>query len=110
MIDHNVVIASTSASLVLPPEGTTAMRTCKSKKSKRQSNSHLPTSISTSILFYGPPSTGKTMRAKAVAHCTKAAFIAVVGSEFGQKYVGDRTRMAPCACDSVHRRELLIAT
>jgi SpoVK/Ycf46/Vps4 family AAA+-type ATPase len=31
--------------------------------------------------------------AKAVAHHTKAAFIAVVGSEFVQKYLGEGPRM-----------------
>jgi 26S proteasome regulatory subunit T3 len=45
------------------------------------------------VLFYGPPGTGKTMLAKAVAHHTKAAFIAVVGSEFVQKYLGEGPRM-----------------
>ncbi len=37
----------------------------------------------------GPPGTGKTMLAKAVAHHTTAAFIRVVGSEFVQKYLGE---------------------
>ena len=45
------------------------------------------------VLLYGPPGTGKTMLAKAVAHHTKAAFIAVVGSEFVQKYLGEGPRM-----------------
>jgi 26S proteasome regulatory subunit T3 len=45
------------------------------------------------VLFYGPPGTGKTMLAKAVAHHTKAAFIAVIGSEFVQKYLGEGPRM-----------------
>lgn len=45
------------------------------------------------VLLYGPPGTGKTMIAKAVAHHTKAAFIAVVGSEFVQKYLGEGPRM-----------------
>lgn len=45
------------------------------------------------VLLYGPPGTGKTMLAKAVAHHTKAAFIAVVGSEFVQKYLGEGPKM-----------------
>lgn len=45
------------------------------------------------VLLFGPPGTGKTMLAKAVAHHTKAAFIRVVGSEFVQKYLGEGPRM-----------------
>jgi len=45
------------------------------------------------VLLYGPPGTGKTMLGKAVAHHTSAAFIAVVGSEFVQKYLGEGPRM-----------------
>ncbi|KAL6062824.1 26S proteasome regulatory subunit 6B [Balamuthia mandrillaris] len=45
------------------------------------------------VLLYGHPGTGKTMLAKAVAHHTSAAFIAVVGSEFVQKYLGEGPRM-----------------
>merc|ERR1719498_155930 len=45
------------------------------------------------VLMFGPPGTGKTMMAKAVAHATTAAFISVVGSEFVQKYLGEGPRM-----------------
>ncbi|EAY19727.1 hypothetical protein TVAG_433230 [Trichomonas vaginalis G3] len=45
------------------------------------------------VLLYGPPGTGKTMLAKAVAHHTHAAFISIVGSEFGQKYLGEGPKM-----------------
>jgi len=45
------------------------------------------------VLLWGPPGTGKTMLAKAVAHHTSASFIRVVGSEFVQKYLGEGPRM-----------------
>jgi 26S proteasome regulatory subunit T3 len=45
------------------------------------------------VLMWGPPGTGKTMMAKAVANSTTAAFIRVVGSEFVQKYLGEGPRM-----------------
>ncbi|KJE92195.1 26S protease regulatory subunit 6B [Capsaspora owczarzaki ATCC 30864] len=45
------------------------------------------------VLMWGPPGTGKTMLAKAVAHHTTASFIRVVGSEFVQKYLGEGPRM-----------------
>jgi len=45
------------------------------------------------VLLFGPPGTGKTMLAKAVARHTDAAFIRVVGSEFVQKYLGEGPRM-----------------
>merc|ERR1711937_541019 len=45
------------------------------------------------VLLWGPPGTGKTMMAKAVANHTTAAFIRVVGSEFVQKYLGEGPRM-----------------
>lgn len=45
------------------------------------------------VLMWGPPGTGKTMMAKAVANHTTASFIRVVGSEFVQKYLGEGPRM-----------------
>jgi len=45
------------------------------------------------VLMWGPPGTGKTMMAKAVANHTTACFIRVVGSEFVQKYLGEGPRM-----------------
>merc|ERR1711871_1840400 len=45
------------------------------------------------VLLWGPPGTGKTMMAKAVANHTSASFIRVNGSEFVQKYLGEGPRM-----------------
>merc|ERR1712216_45431 len=45
------------------------------------------------VLMWGPPGTGKTMMAKAVANATTASFITMVGSEFVQKYLGEGPRM-----------------
>jgi 26S proteasome regulatory subunit T1 len=45
------------------------------------------------ILCYGPPETGKTLLAHAVANQTNACFICVIGSEFVQKYVGEGAHM-----------------
>ncbi len=52
------------------------------------------------VLLWGPPGTGKTMLAKAVAHHTTAAFIRVVGSEFVQKYLGE-ARPGPAAPETL---------
>ncbi|KAL0329332.1 UNVERIFIED_CONTAM: 26S proteasome regulatory subunitB [Sesamum radiatum] len=54
------------------------------EKSDKEKNSLI-------LLLYGPPSTGKTLRANAVANHTTASFITVVGSEFVQKYLGEET-------------------
>jgi 26S proteasome regulatory subunit T1 len=45
------------------------------------------------ILCYGPPETGKTLLARAVANQTNACFIHVIGSEVVQKYVGEGAHM-----------------
>ena len=45
------------------------------------------------VLLHGPPGTGKTILAKAVAQSTYAAFLRVVGSEFVQKYIGEGARL-----------------
>ncbi len=45
------------------------------------------------VLLVGPPGTGKTMMAKAVANKTEATFIKLVGSELVQKYIGEGARM-----------------
>jgi proteasome regulatory subunit len=45
------------------------------------------------ILLYGPPGSGKTLLAKAVAQSTKATFIEVVASELNQKYIGEGAKL-----------------
>ncbi|PHT47106.1 26S protease regulatory subunit 7 [Capsicum baccatum] len=45
------------------------------------------------VLCYGPPYTGKTLLARAVANRTDACFIRFIGSELVQKYVGEGARM-----------------
>lgn len=45
------------------------------------------------VLLVGPPGTGKTMLAQAVAHETNAAFIRLVGSELVQKFIGEGGRL-----------------
>ncbi len=41
------------------------------------------------VLLHGPPGTGKTILAKAVAKSTNSTFIQVVGSELVQKFIGE---------------------
>ncbi|OLS22802.1 MAG: Proteasome-activating nucleotidase [Candidatus Heimdallarchaeota archaeon LC_3] len=45
------------------------------------------------VLLYGPPGSGKTLIAKAIASETNASFISVVGSELVQKYIGEGARL-----------------
>ncbi len=40
------------------------------------------------VLFVGPPGTGKTMMAKAVANAAKAPFLSIRGSDFVEMFVG----------------------
>ncbi len=45
------------------------------------------------VLLYGPPGSGKTLIAKAVASRAHATFIRMSGSELVQKYVGEGARL-----------------
>jgi proteasome regulatory subunit len=47
----------------------------------------------TGVLLHGPPGTGKTMLAKAVANETDATFIKMAGSELVQKFIGEGARL-----------------
>ncbi|MBA1341399.1 MAG: Proteasome-activating nucleotidase 1 [ANME-2 cluster archaeon] len=47
----------------------------------------------TGILLYGPPGSGKTLIAKAVASRAHATFLRMSGSELVQKYVGEGARL-----------------
>ena len=45
------------------------------------------------ILLLGPPGTGKTILAKAVAASTNSTFIEVIGSELVQKFIGEGAKL-----------------
>ncbi len=45
------------------------------------------------VLLHGPPGSGKTLMAKAIAHESRATFIRIIGSEFVQKYIGEGARL-----------------
>ncbi|RME77723.1 AAA family ATPase [Candidatus Woesearchaeota archaeon] len=45
------------------------------------------------VLLHGPPGTGKTTLAKAVAAATNSTFIEVVGSELVQKFIGEGAKL-----------------
>lgn len=47
----------------------------------------------TGVLLHGPPGTGKTMLAKAVANNTNATFMKLSGSELVKKYLGEGPRL-----------------
>ncbi|MBC2747363.1 MAG: proteasome-activating nucleotidase [ANME-2 cluster archaeon] len=47
----------------------------------------------TGVLLYGPPGSGKTLIAKAVASRANATFLRMSGSELVQKYVGEGARL-----------------
>jgi len=45
------------------------------------------------VLLHGPPGTGKTMLAKAVANESDATFIKMAGSELVRKFIGEGARL-----------------
>ncbi len=45
------------------------------------------------VLLCGPPGSGKTLVAQAVARETKSTFLRVIGSEFVQKFIGEGARL-----------------
>jgi len=49
--------------------------------------------VGTGVLLYGPPGSGKTLIAKAVASRANATFLRMSGSELVQKYVGEGARL-----------------
>ncbi|MEE6209575.1 proteasome-activating nucleotidase [Salarchaeum sp. III] len=57
------------------------------------------------VLLHGPPGTGKTMMAKAVANETDATFIKMAGSELVQKFIGEGSRLVRDLFDLAEQRE-----
>ncbi len=57
------------------------------------------------VLLHGPPGTGKTMLAKAVANETDATFIKMAGSELVQKFIGEGSRLVRDLFDLAAERE-----
>ncbi|MFB6118816.1 proteasome-activating nucleotidase Pan2 [Halosegnis sp.] len=59
----------------------------------------------TGVLLHGPPGTGKTMLAKAVANETDATFIKMAGSELVQKFIGEGARLVRDLFELASERE-----
>jgi len=57
------------------------------------------------VLLHGPPGTGKTMLAKAVANETDAAFIKMAGSELVRKFIGEGSRLVRDLFELASERE-----
>ena len=57
------------------------------------------------VLLHGPPGTGKTMLAKAVANQTDATFIKMAGSELVQKFIGEGARLVRDLFEMAAERE-----
>ncbi len=57
------------------------------------------------VLLHGPPGTGKTMLAKAVANQTDATFIKMAGSELVQKFIGEGAKLVRDLFELASERE-----
>jgi proteasome regulatory subunit len=57
------------------------------------------------VLLHGPPGTGKTMLAKAVANETNATFIKMAGSELVRKFIGEGSRLVRDLFDLAEERQ-----
>ncbi|USZ67173.1 proteasome-activating nucleotidase [Halorussus salilacus] len=57
------------------------------------------------VLLHGPPGTGKTMLAKAVANRTDATFIKMAGSELVQKFIGEGAKLVRDLFELASERE-----
>jgi proteasome regulatory subunit len=57
------------------------------------------------VLLHGPPGTGKTMLAKAVANETDATFIKMAGSELVQKFIGEGAKLVRDLFELASERE-----
>jgi proteasome regulatory subunit len=57
------------------------------------------------VLLHGPPGTGKTMLAKAVANETDATFIKMAGSELVHKFIGEGAKLVRDLFDMAREHE-----
>ncbi len=57
------------------------------------------------VLLHGPPGTGKTMLARAVANQTDATFIKMAGSELVRKFIGEGARLVRDLFELADERE-----
>jgi proteasome regulatory subunit len=57
------------------------------------------------VLLHGPPGTGKTMMAKAVANHTDATFIKMAGSELVHKFIGEGAKLVRDLFDLARQHE-----
>jgi proteasome regulatory subunit len=57
------------------------------------------------VLLHGPPGTGKTMLAKAVANRTDATFIKMAGSELVHKFIGEGAKLVRDLFEVAEERE-----